>query len=923
MGIKDYLAPGRTPEAKAAAEYRKTRFLSVADVANIPVIPDSPDANEKGSSSSGSTNSPKPTDIEKAAAALEGNAESTTDSRPGSMAFPEGDFRNNGQEELRDIKCDVMVNWLYQQQMEMLWTAGAADEGVVLKKARGNYTCCPPDIMDEPFGFFKSIEMLNVRSAMTVNTRVIKLFLHNNDKPFVPLKGGLRLQVLPDMTYLPRCQKHQFAAFIADRGILVVWDDEPKHLLNRAENIEKALMAMIWNEGKEEDDEDGDMKKEKGADVSETEIFEDDDGVPRLDPRKPRRPILIQPSMTALTLFATTIAIGSGYRSIAVEITNDGNWLRVLFGLAAPAQVWLGLFFFQACMGNLAQLFGPISQMNTNSKFYSGVPPKRLTQEAGPLPHVTIQMPVYKEGLGPVIEPTIHSMKAAMSTYEMQGGSANIFINDDGMQLISEEEARARQDFYDEHNIGWVSRPRHDPKGTKGAPFLRRGKFKKASNMNYSMWVSARTEDKLLEIERHEGWTQEDESAAYKECLKACIEEDEGRTWADGNIRMGDYVLIIDSDTRVPEDCIIDAISELENSPEVAILQEASGVMNVTDSFFERGITFFTNLVYTQIRFAVASGDVAPFVGHNAFLRWSAVQNIAYHCEDDDKEKWWSEATVSEDFDMALRLQSAGYLVRLGGYTNGGFEEGVSLTVYDELSRWEKYAFGCNELIFHPMAEWGKKGVFTKLFIDFLHSGIPFPSKCTIMAYIGTYYALGSAWLLTLANYFMTGWFNGHLDHYYLDSFKAYFAIVVVFTILGNTALGILRYRIEEQGFFEALWGNFKWAPMLTVFLGGISLHVSQALLSHMLGFEMNWGSTAKEVVDTSFFEEVPKIIKQFKWTFCFCFGCIATMIICAFALPFFWQIHIFIAVYPLVAIVMGHLLLPIVLNPNLMLFTF
>ena len=80
-----------------------------------------------------------------------------------SSIFPVGDFRNNGVLELRDIKCDVMVNWLYQQQMEMLWTAGDADEGVVLKKGRGAYTCCPPELMDEPYGFFRAVEALNVK----------------------------------------------------------------------------------------------------------------------------------------------------------------------------------------------------------------------------------------------------------------------------------------------------------------------------------------------------------------------------------------------------------------------------------------------------------------------------------------------------------------------------------------------------------------------------------------------------------------------------------------------------------------------------------------------------------------------------------------------------------------------------------------
>jgi hypothetical protein len=41
-------------------------------------------------------------------------------------------------------------------------------------------------------------------------------------------------------------------------------------------------------------------------------------------------------------------------------------------------------------------------------------------------------MPVYKEGLDAVIKPTILSVKQAISTYELQGGTANILINDDG-----------------------------------------------------------------------------------------------------------------------------------------------------------------------------------------------------------------------------------------------------------------------------------------------------------------------------------------------------------------------------------------------------------------------------------------------------------------------------------------------------------
>lgn len=117
----------------------------------------------------------------------------------------------------------------------------------------------------------------------------------------------------------------------------------------------------------------------------------------------------------------------------------------------------------------------------------------------------------------------------------------------------------------------------------------------------------------------------------------------------------------------------------MEISPEVGILQFASGVMQVSWNYFENGITFFTNLVYTAIRFGVANGDVAPFVGHNAVLRWSALQDVVF--EEDGDIKFWSESHVSEDFDMALRLQIKGYITRLAAWANGGFEEGVSLTV--------------------------------------------------------------------------------------------------------------------------------------------------------------------------------------------------------------------------------------------------
>lgn len=522
----------------------------------------------------------------------------------------------------------------------------------------------------------------------------------------------------------------------------------------------------------------------------------------------------------------------------------------------------------------------------------------------------------------------MESLEAAIRNYRSHGGTANVFMNDDGMQLLSPEAVVERKAFYRRHNIGWVARPPHAPHAEGLQRFIRRGKFKKASNMNYALGISIQVEDKLLAVDRGSGaqrslWTQSEEDEAYNHSLADVLEAEQGRAWADGDIRVGDYILLVDSDTRIPEECIIDAVSELEESPQVAILQFSSGVMNVTTSYFEQGITFFTDLIYTAIRFAVANGDVSPFVGHNAFLRWSALQEVSFTDDGpENDEKFWSESHVSEDFDLSLRLQTSGYHVRLGAYCGDGFKEGVSLTVYDELARWEKYAYGCSELLFHPVREWLRRGVFTPLFRRFLASSMPLGSKVTILAYIGTYYAIGYAWLGTLLNYFLVGWYNGHVDHYYMNSWRIWVALIVIFSGAGNLALAMVRYRGEGRNMPMQLWICFRWVPLLFVFLGGISMHVGQAILCHMLSIDMSWGATAKEVSDTSFFIEMPMIARRFKFVFVFCLAMVALIVCGVHVFPYLWRIDEVIAIVPLACVIFSHFMLPVLLNPALMKFT-
>jgi hypothetical protein len=49
---------------------------------------------------------------------------------------------------LDEIKHEVMVNYLYQQQCSHLWVSDGSGEveGVLLRKSRGHYMACPPEL---------------------------------------------------------------------------------------------------------------------------------------------------------------------------------------------------------------------------------------------------------------------------------------------------------------------------------------------------------------------------------------------------------------------------------------------------------------------------------------------------------------------------------------------------------------------------------------------------------------------------------------------------------------------------------------------------------------------------------------------------------------------------------------------------------
>lgn len=104
--------------------------------------------------------------------------------------------------------------------------------------------------------------------------------------------------------------------------------------------------------------------------------------------------------------------------------------------------------------------------------------------------------------------------------------------------------------------------------------------------MNYGLYLSLKLEKHLAALLASPDSTSSSSDESLEDrAMKLAQEEiyeETGRRWkpwcANGkSLRVGEIILIIDSDTVVPEDCFRDAAREMGESPDVAIIQHESG----------------------------------------------------------------------------------------------------------------------------------------------------------------------------------------------------------------------------------------------------------------------------------------------------------------------------------------------------------
>lgn len=464
---------------------------------------------------------------------------------------------------------------------------GSLGLGVCLRQSRSNYICCPEAVDDQ---LLDAAQRLNVGVLATLRLPMLTPILNgmSDGQTELLMRGGYQLQVIESLASVSSSsvKKFQYAAILRKEGILLVWQDEITKILAHAQHMEDKLLAYVWGktsslgspiqspfagvsplQSPTPSVSNYSLGVEKGFAVAGTpeEVSDDEDALGREDAEhleSVNRPVMMQSAFFVGmgVCLAIILVYGFSVGQLVSESFLDGSYIKLALIAACPFLMFAGLFFFQVIFGDIWQMIGPIGGLTTNSRTYSCVKPSLRQAHALGFqpPHITIQMPVYKEGMESVIVPTVKSLQAAISYYESRGGTASIFINDDGMRAMSDAEAQIRREFYHNNEIGWVARPKHGDDG-----FQRKGKFKKASNMNFALNISQKVEaymQKMVDARAAQQPERNDSDPVmleeheideiYDESLERVLRENP-LAMAEGNIRIGEYILIVDSDTRV------------------------------------------------------------------------------------------------------------------------------------------------------------------------------------------------------------------------------------------------------------------------------------------------------------------------------------------------------------------------------------
>ncbi|SFU83198.1 EAL domain-containing protein [Butyrivibrio sp. M55] len=324
-----------------------------------------------------------------------------------------------------------------------------------------------------------------------------------------------------------------------------------------------------------------------------------------------------------------------------------------------------------------------------------------LDYDKDSLPDVTISIPVYMEENGVIFE-TVYRSKLAAEDYEKQTGKeCNVIVSDDGIGVLLknvgtiesleekiEEYSRCgsvaglevgsdayrvieRVYFYRKTGVSFVVRP----------PFNRPGIFKKSSNLNYTLRIGRKV----------------DEGNKISGLVGEGAEFEGGH--AEGNIHTNSIILLIDKDSGLHPEIISAIVPEFTRDDKLAYVQCATKASNMEENYFARlSGRQVNNNNHNVFPCMALKGIFVPLVGHNVFIRRSALANLGY----------WHEHRVSEDFDLAIRLYARGWHGKYAQVQGLEFTEYASRTYSEDAMKEYRYTYGLIEMFLSGTMEWGK-----------------------------------------------------------------------------------------------------------------------------------------------------------------------------------------------------------------------
>lgn len=170
----------------------------------------------------------------------------------------------------------------------------------------------------------------------------------------------------------------------------------------------------------------------------------------------------------------------------------------------------------------------------------------------------------------------------------------------------------------------------------------------------------------------------------------------------------------------------------------------------------------------------------------------------------------------------------------------------------------------------------------------------------------------------------LNGLWGDYLDPVYQMTFSVFLSTIVLFTFGSAVGTMAMRYRSGAATLGHSAWTQLKWSPFLIFFFSGLPYHVTTALASHIVGYNMQWSTTVKDVTGSNVGTEVPEIFRRHWRMFCLLGGSLLACVIMTTGLvPMGYQIADWVAILPLIWMTSLHILYPFVLNPYVLLFQF